>query len=144
MPTATALYTPQVLTLATSLAQWPWDAALPLLGEARSSTCGSKVAVGLQLAGNGAIERIGLRVHACAIGQASAAIFAAAALGLTLPALAESEQALSRWLGGDAPMPEWPGLSQIAAARNYPARHGAILLGWKAALAALPSASVPR
>lgn len=139
MPSATALYTPQVLALATSLAQWPLDAALPLHGEARSPTCGSKLAVGLQLAGNGTIERIGLRVFACAIGQASAAIFAAAAPGLTRADLAASEQALSRWLGGQAPLPDWPQLGLIAPARDYPARHGAILLGWKAALAALPS-----
>lgn len=139
MSSATALYTPQVLNLATSLAQWPWNAALPLQGEARSSTCGSKVAIGLQLACNGTIERIGLRVHACAIGQACAAIFAAAVPGLTFAALTASEQAVSRWLGGEAPMPDWPQLALIAAARDYPARHGAILLGWKAALAALPS-----
>lgn len=139
MASATALYTPHVLNLATSLVQWPWDAELPLQGEARSSTCGSRVAVGLGLARNGTIERIGLRVHACAIGQASAAIFAASAPGLTRAALTVSEQAVTRWLAGEAPLPAWPGLSQIAAARDYSARHGAILLGWKAALAALPS-----
>lgn len=139
MASATALYTPHVLGLATSLAKWPWDDSLIFQGEARSVTCGSKVAVGLQLACNGTIERVGLRVHACAIGQACAAIFAAAATGLNVAAIATSEQALTLWLSGKAPLPDWPGLSQIAAARDYPARHGAILLAWKAAVAALPS-----
>jgi hypothetical protein len=46
---------------------------------------------------------------------------------------------IEAWLStADAPLPDWPGLSAIAAARSYPARHGAILLPWKAAMAALP------
>ena len=112
---------------------------MALKGEARSPTCGSTVAVGLALAPDGRIERVGLRVHACAIGQGSAAIFAAAAAGFDRAALQLSAQAIEQWLRGDSPLPDWPGLSQIAAARDYSARHGAILLPWKAALAALPS-----
>ena len=139
MASATVLYTPQVLSLATSLAKWPWDEAMALKGEARSPTCGSTVAVGLALAPDGRIERVGLRVHACAIGQGSAAIFAAAAPGLDRGELLQCEQLIAQWLRGAASLPDWPGLSQIAAARDYSARHGAILLPWKAALAALPS-----
>ena len=139
MALATVLYTPQVLSLATSLAKWPWDKAMAFQGEARSPTCGSTVAVGLWLAPDGRIERVGLRVHACAIGQGSAAIFAAAAPGLDRGELLQSEQLIAQWLRGAASLPDWPGLSQIAAARDYSARHGAILLPWKAALAALPS-----
>ena len=112
---------------------------MALKGEARSPTCGSTVAVGLALAPDGRIERVGLRVHDCAIGQGSAAIFAAAAPGLDRGELLQSEQLIAQWLRGAASLPDWPGLSQIAAARDYSARHGAILLPWKAALAALPS-----
>ena len=108
-------------------------------GEARSPTCGSTITVGLSLAPDGRIEGIGLRVHACAIGQGSAAIFAAAVPGLDRAAIARSEQAIEQWLRGGAPLPDWPQLARIAAAQDYSARHGAILLPWKAALAALPS-----
>ena len=139
MASAALLYTPEVLSLATSLAKWPWDAAMTFQGEARSPTCGSTIAVGLSLAPDGRIEGIGLRVHACAIGQGSAAIFAAAVPGLDRAAIARSEQAIEQWLRGIAPLPDWPQLAQIAAAQDYSARHGAILLPWKAALAALPS-----
>jgi len=45
---------------------------------------------------------------------------------------------MAAWLGGAGQMPDWPGLAAIAAARDYPARHGAILLPWRAALDALP------
>ena len=46
---------------------------------------------------------------------------------------------LRDWLVQEtAPQPGWPGLDALAAARAYPARHGAILLAWRAALEALP------
>ena len=50
-----ALYTPEVLALATGLAQWPLDAGLPLRGEARSPVCGSEIAMGLALDPAGAV-----------------------------------------------------------------------------------------
>lgn len=82
---------------------------------------------------------LGLKVHACAIGQAAAALFAVSAQGKTRNEIAAAEGELSAWLIDDsAAVPAWPGLETIAAARAYPARHGAILLSWKAALAALP------
>lgn len=43
---------------------------------------------------------------------------------------------IEQWLNG-GPIPDWPGFEAIAAARDYPARHGAILLAWRAALVAL-------
>lgn len=140
MATTAALYTPQVLGLATSLALYPWDETLPLRGEARSATCGSTLAIALEQGPDGSIARFGIKVHACAIGQASAAIFAATAEGQDRAALAQTEQSIAEWLVGNGELPDWPGLSAIAAARAYPARHGAILLAWRAALAALPTA----
>jgi NifU-like protein involved in Fe-S cluster formation len=38
-------------------------------------------------------------------------------------------------------MPDWPGIDLIAVARDYPARHGAIMLAWEAALSALEQAA---
>jgi NifU-like protein involved in Fe-S cluster formation len=134
-----ALYTPEVLALATGLARYPLTQALELEGEARSPTCGSAVTLGLTLTPDGRIAAMGLRAHACAIGQAAAAIFAAAAPGKDRGALVAAEAGIARWLTGTADMPDWPGLSAIAPARTYPARHGAILLAWRAALAALPT-----
>jgi NifU-like protein involved in Fe-S cluster formation len=134
------LYTPQVLALAAGLAAYPLTADLTLRGAARAPTCGSTLDLGLALDPAGAITAIGLRAHACAIGQAAAAIFAGAAPGLTRARIAAAEAAIGRWLAGDGDLPAWPGLEAIAAARDYPARHGAVLLAWRAALDALPSA----
>lgn len=137
-PTA-RLYTPEVLALAASLATYPFDESLPFTGQARSQSCGSTLAMSIGLDPSGRIACLGLKPHACAIGQASAAIFAAAARGRGRDEIVASEAALSKWLSGDADLPDWPGLAAIAAARDYPARHGAILLPWRAALDALPT-----
>ena len=147
MASPTALYTPQVLALATSLADYPLaenDMQLPLRGESRSPTCGSSLTLGLALDDKGMIKIVGARVQACAIGQAAAALFLQAAFGRTASNIAASEQKLGTWLAGQGDLPDWPGLSAIAAARDYPARHGAILLAWRAARAALCSAPQDR
>lgn len=137
MSSSATLYTPQVLALATSLARFALDDGLSLRGSARSPTCGSSIELGLELDSRGAIERIGLRAHACAIGQAAAALFADGATGRDRPAIELAAAEIAAWLEGGA-QPAWPMFEAIAAARAYPARHGAILLPWKAALAALP------
>jgi NifU-like protein involved in Fe-S cluster formation len=131
-----ALYTPAVLAAATGLAAWPWNGALPHQAEARSRTCGSVLTLGLDTE-QGRIIAIGIRAHACAIGQASAHAFASGAMGRSRAEIAACRAALDAWLaGGD--LPDWPGLDAIAPARAHPSRHGAIVLAWDAALAALP------
>lgn len=139
MASATALYTPEVLALATGLARYPLRGDLPLRGNARSQSCGSTLELGLALE-DGRIIEVGLRAHACAIGQAAATIFAEAAEGRTAAEVGSAEREIMAWLIG-GPLPTWPGLGTIAAAAAYPARHGAVLLPWRAALSALPSAA---
>ncbi|WP_229658465.1 hypothetical protein [Tsuneonella deserti] len=79
-----------------------------------------------------------MRVTACAVGQAAAALFLDAVGGRDRRAIELSRDAIAEWLSGEGERPEWPGLENIEAARAYPARHGAVLLAWNAALAALP------
>jgi NifU-like protein involved in Fe-S cluster formation len=137
------LYSPQVLALATGLAAFPHDPAAPLLGEARSPTCGSSVKLSLALDESHRIAAVGVRATACAIGQASAMLFASGAGDRTAEELAAAERQIESWLTGGA-LPDWPGFDALEPARAYPARHGAIRLPWKAALAALASGDVPR
>ena len=139
MASAATLYTPEILALATGLAGYAWDEALPLKGEARSKSCGSTIALGLGLDDKGRIDRVALRSQACAIGQAAAAIFAKAAPGRDACAIAEADDAIAAWLAGQGELPDWPGLATIAPARDYPARHGAIRLAWQAARQLLPT-----
>jgi len=140
---AARLYTPELLALAASLAELPLDPSLPLHGRARSASCGSTVEMALAVDDAARIARIGLRAQACAVGQASAALFAAGAIGRTRADIAEAADALAAWLKGEGAPPDWPGLAVIAPAAAYPARHAAILLGWAAALDALAPLALP-
>ena len=138
MSTAATLYTPQVLGLATQLSSYALDSTAACQGGARSPVCGSAIEIGLDLDEAGRIARIGMKVHACAVGQAAAAIFAAASAGKDRTSLVEALRQIEDWLGGTrAELPTWPGLDAIAAARGFPGRHGGILLPWRAALDAL-------
>jgi NifU-like protein involved in Fe-S cluster formation len=136
---AAKIYTPELLALAVELAKWPPLTDADQRGEARSPTCGSTLAMDLALDDSGGIARLGMRVRACAVGQASAALFARHASGKTAGELAAMLGNLETWLAHEAELPDWPGLALIEPARGYPARHGAMLLPWKAALAALSS-----
>ena len=131
-----ALYNAEVLGLATSLAAYPLSEDLALRATVRAKTCGSTIELGLSLDPSGNVEAVGLRAQACAIGQAAAAIFASAATGKDRDELAAVTVQIEQWLAGGA-LPTWPGFAAIAAARDYPARHGAIMLAWRAALVAL-------
>lgn len=141
MTTATTLYTPEVLALATGLAAFPLHNDLPLVGSARAPVCGSTIAIGLALDWAGRIDRVGMKVQACAIGQAAAALFAKEAAQRAAPEITAALARIETWLGDEASLPDWPGFEVIAAARAYPARHGAILLPWRAAIAALSQAA---
>lgn len=136
------LYTPELLALATELAHFRLTDDLPLRGEGRSRTCGSTASLGLRLTGTGTIDAVGMKISACAIGQASAAIMARGLAGKTSLELSAVQQQIARWLEHGGPLPEWPGFEAIEPAGAYSGRHGAIMLPWNAALDALSKANV--
>lgn len=134
--TAAALYTPEMLALAVQLADCPWQADHPLHGEARSRTCGGTVAMSLALQGE-QVNALGIRVSACAVGQAAAAIFASSATGRSADELRRAAGEIEAWLAGSKDEPAWPNLSTLAPALPHQGRHQAILLPWQAALSAM-------
>lgn len=137
---AERLYTPQMLAAAVELANYPPMEDAPFAGSARSPACGSTLDMDLVLTADGKIDRIGMRVRACAVGQAAAAIFARHARSLSGDEIGVARHAFSAWLAGNGEQPDWPDVELIAAAREFPGRHGAMLLPWNAATAALSSA----
>jgi NifU-like protein involved in Fe-S cluster formation len=136
------LYTPDILSLAVALVDWPMHDDLPHQAEMRSQSCGSVVRVGLDLTADGQVARFGVDARACALGQASAAVLATWIAGRDQAALVAARDQLAAYLAGDRADPgDWPGIEHLARALPYPARHGSILLPWRAAVAALePSA----
>ena len=138
---ADRLYTPAMLSAAVELASYPPLQTAQLHGSARSPACGSTLDLDMDLDSAGAIANIGMKVRACAVGQAAAAIFARHVKGRSATEVDAALADLARWLEDDGPEPDWPDLALIAPARDYRGRHGAILLPWKAAAAALSSAA---
>ncbi|MDC0887153.1 iron-sulfur cluster assembly scaffold protein [Altererythrobacter sp.] len=138
------LYTAEILGLAVELAQFPLLEDARLRGIARSPSCGSSLEVSLTIDALGLVDGLGMRVSACAIGQASAAIFARHALGMNMAAISSALRELGRWLSEDSDNLPWPDLRKIERARAYPARHGAILLPWRAAQQALSKEQAER
>lgn len=136
---AAKLYSPELLGLATGLARYPLTDDLPLRAEVRSRSCGSVIGLGMALSHGGLIAQVGMKVSACAIGQASAALLAQAATGANPGSLRLTAEGLAAWLAGDGTLPRWPGIEVLAPARDHPGRHGALLLPWNAAVAALSS-----
>lgn len=138
------LYTPRVLALTIELANYPHDPAAKLQGAAKSRTCGSEIILsgtGVESDGQSedesALGTIGMTVTACAIGQASAAIFADCATGQSAQAIRAIAQNMEEWIKGDRTSEFLPRLDLLEPARAFPARHDAILLPWRAALDAL-------
>lgn len=133
-----ALYTTDILRLAVAAARHGRLDPPCLTAQRRSATCGSRIIVDIRPAADGTVSAVGLAVDACAMGQAAAEIFAAAAPGAPFAALRQAAVDVQAWLRQpDAPLPDWPGIAVLAPARAYPARHDAILLPFVAAVDAL-------
>jgi NifU-like protein involved in Fe-S cluster formation len=103
----------------------------------RAPLCGSAIILDLDTDDAGRVTRVGMHVEACALGQASAALLARHATGLGLGELRAARDGIAAWFAGAGAQPDWPGFDLLAPAQGYPARHGAILLPFDAAIAAL-------
>ena len=134
------LYTREILRLAASLV--PFEPLARTDGEAelRSPTCGSKLRLAVAV-DDGRVTQIAQKVEACAFGQASAAVMMAGVTGCNLAEARGALAGVEAWLGGDdAACANWPGLEALGPARSRIGRHGAMLLPWRALVAALEAA----
>jgi len=133
------LYTTEILRLAASLSD-PRDLQdADGRAELRSPTCGSRIATSVKLDEQGRVVAVGQRVHACAFGQASSALLERSATGRSRDDVSQALAELSDWLDGNEAEPGW-GLTALAPARSRKSRHGAILLPFRALLAAIEDA----
>jgi NifU-like protein involved in Fe-S cluster formation len=134
------LYTTEILRLAASLDEPQQLEREDGRADVHSRTCGSRVNLSVQLDGRRRVERLSIEVQACAFGQASAALLARHSRGRTHDEVSEAMLALSHWLAGDHDHCEWPGIKALEPARAKRARHGAIMLPFRALLAAMEDA----
>ncbi len=138
-----SLYSRDILRLAASIPHQGRLAAAQATVEKRSPVCGSRVVVDLVTDEAGRVAALGQEVRACALGQASASLMGAHAIGRTSAEFAQARDALAAYLAGARDDPgDWPGLEVFAVARAYSARHAAILLPFAAAAEAAARAPV--
>ncbi len=134
------LYNTDILSLAAGLE----NARLPAPdGTARavSKLCGSWLEIDLGVKA-GQVTDCALRVQACALGQASAAILKENIIGADINALKQARDALRAMLkdGGPAPSGRFARLEVLSGVQEYPARHTSTLLAFDAAVEAIQQA----
>ena len=138
---ASAIYSKDILRLATSIPHLGRLAEAQGTSERRSPICGSRITVDVIMDAEGHILDIGQLVSACALGQASAAIMGQGAVGRSAEELNAARNALTAWLAGEGARPEgWPGLDVFEPALGHVARHAAIKLPFEAVAEAATNA----
>jgi len=135
------LYTTEILRLAASLPPARTLGREDGTAELRSPTCGSRVRTSVQVAADGGVEALSQQVHACAFGQASAAILQQGLSGRCVAEVEEALAAIAAWLDGSDQAPDWPGILVLAPARSRKPRHAAILLPFRSLAAAMTDAA---
>lgn len=134
-------YTREILRLAASIPYLEPFEELEGATEVRSKTCGSRIRMAVELDWADRIVRLRQAVEACAYGQAAAALIGGHAMGRSAEEVGEAKAELGAWLAGDGDVPSsWPGLEVLAPALPRKGRHGAILLPFRALLAAIEAA----
>lgn len=137
-----ALYNRDIIRLAARLADYPMIEPADATVDCRTSVCGSRITLGLTLDAEGKVAKVGVTPQLCALGQASAAIFASHAAGRTPAELRDARDAVERWLlDADAPAPDWPELEAVSDARAAPSRHASVLIAFRAGADAATQAS---
>lgn len=131
------LYNRDILRLASSLVPDDRLDQADGVAEARAPLCGSRIIAEVAFGPEQKIAALSLRASACALGQASAAILRANAVGMDVETIATIRVQISEMLTTGAQPPQiWPDLVLLSPAKDYPSRHAAILLPYDALLAA--------
>lgn len=134
------LYSTDILTLSSTLK----NAQLPDPGGTSrklSKLCGSWVEIDVKMEGD-VVADVAMRVQACALGQASAAILQEKIIGANLQDIKKARDALKAMLKeeGTPPSGRFERLALLEGVRAYPARHQSTMLAFEAAVDAVERA----
>ncbi len=107
-------------------------------GDAVSRTCGSHVIVDV-VVNDGEVADYAQQVEACALGQCAASIMARTVIGASDDELRALRDRMLAMLKDGGPVPEgrFSDLALLEAVRDYPARHGSVMLVFEALVQAL-------
>ncbi|AJY48392.1 iron-sulfur cluster assembly scaffold protein [Martelella endophytica] len=111
------------------------------MAPAHSKLCGSRLTVYLKLT-DGRVSDFSHELKACALGQASAAIMAETVIGATPGEIRAAREAMRAMLkaGGEGPEGRFEEMRCLLPVRDYPARHGSVMLTFEATVKALDMA----
>lgn len=139
------LYSGRILELASAIPHAGRLEAADATVKRRSPLCGSTVTVDVRVE-NGCITEFGQDVKACALGQASAALSGAHAIGRTLEEVETARDALRAMLteGGPPPSAPYEGFEVLLPARDFKNRHASIMLALEATAEAVAQAEEAR
>ncbi len=136
------LYSQRILALAAGIPHIGWLENPNGSAMKRSPLCGSTVTVDVMVE-DGRIADFAQDVKACALGQSSASVLGAHAIGRTRAEIEAARVQLKAMIKEDGPVPDAPfdELEVLRPARDYKNRHASILLAWEATLAAMDEAA---
>ena len=135
------LYSGRILSLAADIPHLGRLTAPQGTAKRRSPLCGSTITANVVLR-DGRVAEFAQEVKACALGQASAAVLGAVAIGRSQPELESARDALAAMLRDNGPVPPAPfdGYEVLLPARDYRNRHASILLALEAICEAIAAA----
>ncbi|MBA4800878.1 MAG: iron-sulfur cluster assembly scaffold protein [Euryhalocaulis sp.] len=137
------LYNDKVIALAGNIPRVGELDAPDVTTRKTSKLCGSWLEIDLAFEG-GAVSDCALRLQACALGQAAAAILTGNIIGATPDEIVGARDALKAMLkdGGAPPEGRFADLALLQAVAEYPARQDSTMLAFNAAAEAVESARV--
>ncbi len=135
------LYSRRILALAADIPHVGRLEAPQASVRKRSPLCGSTVTVDLTLQ-DGRIASFAQDVKACALGQASASVLGAQAVGRSREEIERARDQLKAMLksGGDVPEAPFGAYEALVPAKDYKNRHASILLALEATAEAMKEA----
>ncbi len=133
-----ALYNKDVLRRAATIGRTGRLAAPDASVTRVSPVCGSRITVDVTVT-DGVVSDYAQDVHACALGQSSAAVLAEKVVGREGAELREVARKLRAMLVDGAPPPDgdWAGLAILAPVHEHKTRHGAVMLPFEAVIDAI-------
>ena len=131
-------YSSEVLQLAADIPRIGRLAAPHASARKVSRLCGSSLDLDLCVE-DGKVSDLALELQACALGQAAASVLAREGVGAIVGEIRAAREALKAMLKEGRAFPEgrFAALAALAPAKDYPARHGSVMLAFDAACAAL-------
>ncbi|MFP4002522.1 MAG: iron-sulfur cluster assembly scaffold protein [Alphaproteobacteria bacterium] len=132
------LYSRRILQLAGSIGRIGRLEAPDASADAVSRLCGSRITVDLKLA-EGRVSDYAQEVQACALGQTAASVMAREIMGSAPDELRELRERMWNMLKNEGTPPggKWADLALLEGVRDYPARHGSVMLPFDAVVKAL-------